>query len=124
VGLRQLSAETTGSWPGEWVSPVYGVFCQVEVSVKDRSLVQRGSLTECVYVHVLVCVSLGVTTRNNKNNNLLRLQWVSTEVIIRNQAKKVIKQQMIKITNSHEFWFVKAFVKQEMEQVHFNSLIW
>ena len=111
---------------GGWVYSVYSVFCQVDVSVKDRSLVQRRSPTECVCVCVcvFVCVSLGVTTHNNNNNNLLRRQWVSTEVILRKQAKKVIKQQMIKITNSHEFWFVKAFVKQEMEQVHFISLIW
>jgi len=31
---------------------------------------------------------------------------------------------MFKITNSHEFWFVKALVKQEMEQGHFVLFIW
>jgi hypothetical protein len=52
--LRVQSRSRHGS-----LSSVIVVCCQVEVSAKDRSLVQS-SLTECVFVCVYVCVCVCV----------------------------------------------------------------
>ena len=47
VGLCRLPAGLAGSNPtGVWISVVSAVWCQLEVSATDRSLVQR-SPTDC-----------------------------------------------------------------------------